>query len=412
MAAIKSECYALAKGDQGMGERVVVGRGGLRGLSLGLAWACLALSLGLGLAACSGGEEHKATAERPPAPVVIDQTRSAAVPVSILAIGRVEALATVSVRSQVGGQLQKVHFAEGQLVKAGQPLLSIDPRPYQAALDQAIANLERDEATLKENRQEAARNQKMVERNFISRQDYDKSVAQAESQAATVKADQAAIEKARLDLTYCSITAPPTGQTGSLLINQGNIVQANSDTLVVIKQIQPTYVTFAVPERDLSQIRRRMAQATLKVTATLPPPSTLSEDGTLSFVDNQVDAKTGTVTLKATFANADLGLWPGQFVNVSLDLYTLENAVVAPARAIQNGPQGQLIFVVKPDMTVEARPVQTGPLHDQDVVILKGVGSGEKVVVDGQLALYPGAKVFESGGATPAAKPGAGKEGK
>lgn len=405
-----SEYYVLAKGDQGMGERVVVGRGGLRGLCL--AWACLTLFLGLGLAACSGGEEKKASAERPPAPVVIGQARSAAVPVSILAIGRVEALATVSVRSQVGGQLQKVHFAEGQLVKAGQPLLSIDPRPYQAALDQAIANLERDEATLKENRQEAARNQKMVERNFISRQDYDKSVAQAESQAATVKADQAAIEKARLDLAYCSITAPLTGQTGSLLINQGNIVQANSDTLVVIKQIQPTYVTFSVPERDLSQIRRRLAQSTLKATATLPPPATLSEEGILTFVDNQVDAKTGTVTLKATFANADRGLWPGQFVNVSLDLYTLENAVVAPVRAIQNGPQGQLIFVVKPDMTVEARPVQTGPLHDQEVAITKGLSSGEKVVVDGQLALYPGAKVFESGGATPAARPGAGKEGK
>lgn len=392
-----------------MGERVVVERGGRRGR--GAAGACLALLLCLNLAACSGSEEKKAAVERPPAPVVIGQTRTAAVPVSVLAIGRVEALATVSVRSQVGGQLQKVHFSEGQLVKAGQLLANIDPRPYQAALDQAIANLERDEATLREYRREVARNQKMVERNFISRQDYDKSVAQAESQAATVKADQAAIEKARLDLAYCSITAPLTGQTGSLLINPGNIVQANSDTLVVIKQIQPTYVNFAVPERELSQIRRRMAQDTLKVTATLPPPATLQEEGALTFVDNQVDAKTGTVTLKGTFANADLGLWPGQFVNVSLDLYTLENAVVVPARAIQNGPQGQLVFVVKPDLTVEARPVQTGPLHGDDMTVTKGLASGEKVVLDGQLALYPGAKVFESGGKTPAAKPATGKEG-
>jgi multidrug efflux system membrane fusion protein len=378
-----------------------------------LAGACLALVTGLLLSSCSGSEEKKAAAERPPAPVVLGQTRTASVPVSILAIGRVEALATVSVRSQVGGQLQKVHFAEGQLVKAGQLLANIDSRPYQAALDQALANLERDEATLKEYRREVERNQKMVERNFISRQDYDKSVAQAESQAATVKADQAAIEKARLDLAYCSITAPLTGQTGSLLINQGNLIQANSDTLVVIKQVQPTYVTFAVPERNLSQIRQRMAQATLKVTATLPPPSDLVEQGELTFVDNQVDAKTGTVTLKGTFANADLGLWPGQFVNVSLELYTMQDAVVAPVRAIQNGPQGQLVFVVKPDLTVEARPVQTGPLHDQDVVIVKGLAAGEKVVVDGQLALYPGAKVVESGGATPkpGAKAGAGRGG-
>lgn len=391
-----------------MGERLVSRR-----IGRWLAGACLTLVTGLLLSSCSGSEEKKAAAERPPAPVVVGQTRTASVPVSILAIGRVEALATVSVRSQVGGQLQKVHFAEGQLVKAGQLLANIDSRPYQAVLDQALANLERDEATLREYRREVERNQKMVERNFISRQDYDKSVAQAESQAATVKADQAAIEKARLDLAYCSITAPLTGQTGSLLINQGNLIQANSDTLVVIKQVQPTYVTFAVPERNLSQIRQRMAQATLKVTATLPPPADLFEQGELTFVDNQVDAKTGTVTLKGTFANADLGLWPGQFVNVSLDLYTMEDAVVAPVRAIQNGPQGQLVFVVKPDLTVEARPVQTGPLHDQDVVILKGLAAGEKVVVDGQLALYSGAKVFESGGATPkpGAKAGAGKGG-
>lgn len=389
-----------------MGERlgsIVIGRN--------LARVCLALIIGLLLSACSGSEEKKAASERPPAPVVLGQTRTASVPVSVLAIGRVEALATVSLRSQVGGQLQKVHFAEGQLVKVGQLLANIDPRPYQAALDQAIANLERDEATLREYRREVERNQKMVERNFISRQDYDKSVAQAESQAATVKADQAAIEKARLDLANCSITAPLTGQTGSLLINPGNIIQANSDTLVVIKQVQPTYVTFAVPERELSQIRRRMAKATLKVAVTLPPPSDLVEQGELTFVDNQVDAKTGTVTLKGTFANTDLGLWPGQFVNVSLDLYTLDGAVLAPARAIQNGPQGQLVFVAKPDLTVEARPVQTGPLHDQEVVIVKGLAAGEKVVVDGQLALYTGAKVYESAGAspTPGPKAGAGK---
>jgi len=370
------------------------------------AWLFLLALLLLG--GCSGEDKAKAPAGRPPAPVSLGQAATKAVPVTVLAIGRVEALATVSVRSQASGILQKVHFAEGQLVRTGDRLFTIDPRTYQTALDQAIANLERDQAQLKEYRQEAERNRQMVARNFVSVQDYEQAVAKAESQAATVKADQAAVEKARLDLSYCYIDSPLTGETGSLLVNAGNLVQAGSDTLVVIKQIQPCYVTFSVPERDLPAIRQHQAQGRLRVRASLPAPAQQSWSGELTFVDNQVDAKTGTVTLKGTFANADAGLWPGQFVNVSLELYTLDQAVVAPSRAVQNGPQGAIVFVVKDDMTVEVRPVKLGPVAGLETVLTEGVKSGEKVVVDGHLALYPGAKVFASGQAPakPAAKEG------
>lgn len=369
----------------------------VHGLTPGLKPAWLLLLALLLLGGCSGEDKAKTPAGRPPAPVSLGQAATKAVPVSVQAIGRVEALATVSVRSQASGILQKVHFAEGQLVKTGDRLFTIDPRTYQTALDQAIANLERDQAQLKENRQEAERNRQMVARNFVSVQDYEQAVAKAESQAATVKADQAAVEKARLDLSYCYIDSPLTGETGSLLVNAGNLVQAASDTLVVIKQIQPCYVTFSVPERDLPAIRQHQAQGRLRVRASLPPPAQQAWSGELTFIDNQVDAKTGTVTLKGTFANADAGLWPGQFVNVSLELYTLDQAVVAPSRAIQNGPQGAIVFVVKDDMTVEVRPVKLGPVAGLETVLTEGVKSGEKVVVDGQLALYPGAKVFVSG---------------
>lgn len=372
-----------------------------------LAW--LTAGLVLLLAGCSGDDKPKGPAERPPAPVSLGQSAAKSVPVTVLAIGRVEALATVSVRSQASGVLQKVHFEEGQLVKTGDRLFTIDPRTYQTALDQAVANLERDQAQLKEYRQEAERNRKMVERNFVSVQDYEQAVAKAESQAATVKADQAAVEKARLDLSYCSIDSPLNGETGSLLVNAGNLVQVGSDTLVVIKQIQPCYVSFSVPERDLPAIRQYQAKGRLRVGASLPAPAQQSWSGELTFIDNQVDAKTGTVALKGTFANPDAGLWPGQFVNVNLELYTLDQAVTVPGRAIQNGPQGTIVFVVKDDMTVDARPVKLGPVVGPETVVTEGVKTGEKVVVDGQLALYPGAKVFVSGGQAPAGAPAAAK---
>ena len=378
-----------------------------------LPWLAVLAVLALGPAACSS-EKPQQAAERPPAPVSMQTSQGKPMPVEVLAIGQVEALATVSVTPQVQGQITQVHFQEGQIVKAGDPLFTIDPRPYQAALEQAQANLERDQAQLKEYRQEAQRNKVMVARDFVSKQDYDQIVAKVEGQEATVKADQAAVEKARLELQYCHITAPINGSTGSLLVNKGNVVASGgSQALVVIKQSQPCYVSFAVPEVQLPAIKEYRAKGKLKVEAALPAPANLKEDGELSFVDNQVDKDTGTILLKGTFANPALNLWPGQFVNTTLTLTVIPQAVVVASRAIQTGPEGPFVFVVKDDSTVEARPIKPGVSAGDETQIAEGLQAGEKVVTDGQLALYPGAKVVERPLAAPqaAAKP-AGKAGR
>lgn len=369
---------------------------------LGVAAACLACLLGA--AACSEGTDRKA--ERPPAPVTTTQTVQRDAPVRVKAIGQVEALSTVSVTAQVGGQLQKVHFGEGQEVSLGQRLFTIDPRPFQAALDQALANLAKDQALLKEYAQEAARNKDLVKRDFVSQQDYDQIVSKVDSQAAVVKAGEAAVEKARLDLSYCFIHSPLAGRAGALLLHEGNVVSTGPDhPLVVIKQTHPCYVRFAVPERELERIQKRQtAEGPLKASAAPPDSQGPPEQGRLSFIDNQVDKETGAINLKATFANPAGRLWPGQFVNVILTLYQLPHAVIAPGRAIQTGPQGLFVFVVGKDGTVAMRPVQVGEVLDDDVVVDKGLKPGERVVTDGQLSLYPGAKAVE-------AKPAGGGEG-
>ncbi|MFH2127789.1 MAG: efflux RND transporter periplasmic adaptor subunit [Pseudomonadota bacterium] len=328
------------------------------------------------------------------------------VPVQIKAIGQVEALSTVSITAQVEGQLKKVHFKEGQDVELGQQLFTIDPRPYQAALDQALANLAKDQALLKEYRQEAERNKDLVKRDFVSKQDYDQIVSKADSQAAAVKADEAAVEKARLNLSYCYIHAPLAGRTGSLLVHEGNVVNTGPDhPLVVIKETHPCYVSFAVPERELGRIHnRQVKQGPLQVQAAPPDSAEPLETGKLSFIDNQVDKSSGTILLKGAFPNPQNHLWPGQFVNVTLTLDVIPGAVVAPARAIQTGPNGLFVFVVGAGGTVEMRSVQTGEVMDTEIVVSKGLKPGERVVTDGQLALYPGAKAFEAkpaGGAQP-----------
>jgi multidrug efflux system membrane fusion protein len=374
----------------------------------------------LGLAAsCSEGP--KQAPAKPPVPVTMAAASRREVPVQIKAIGQVEALSTVSVTAQVAGQLTKVHFEEGQDVKLGQQLFIIDPRPYQAALDQALANLAKDQALYKEYQQEAARNKDLVKRDFVSQQDYDQIVSKAASQAATVKADEAAVEKARLDLSYCYIHAPLAGRTGSLLVHEGNVVSTGPDhPLVVIKETHPCYVSFAVPERELGRIQTQQAKrGPLAVQAAPPDSREPPEKGKLSFIDNQVDKSTGTILLKGTFPNPQSRLWPGQFVNVALTLDIIPQAVVAPGRAIQTGPKGLFVWVVGEGGSVEMRTVQPGEVTGEDVVIDQGLKPGEKVVTDGQLTLYPGAKAFEAqaagkggaGAGKAAAKTGAKAEG-
>jgi multidrug efflux system membrane fusion protein len=272
-------------------------------------------------------------------------------------------------------------------------LFSIDPRPYQAALAQAEATLARDRAQAANAEADSKRYEDLVQKDYVTRQQYDAILANFKALGATVRADEAAVDRAKLDLDYCSIRSPIEGRTGAVMVQIGNIVKANDVTLVAINQIVPIYLSFAVPERELDEIRKRQAQGKLLVQAEDAATSQLISKGELTFVDNTVDRATGTIGLKATFANQDRALWPGEFVNAVLTLATEQNAVVAPAGAIQNGQQGTYAYVVKADQTVESRPVTVARNAPDGAVIEKGLAPGETVVTDGQLRLSPGAKI-------------------
>lgn len=328
------------------------------------------------------------------------------IPTDLDEIGTVEAYSTVNVKSMVQGQIVKVGFKQGDFVDRGQMLFQIDPRPYQAALDQAQANLQqaqanlaKDQASLATDKVQADRYTKLTQAGVVSREQYDQvqtayraAMASVSADKAAILADEAAVENAKIQLGYCAIRSPMAGRTGSLQIYQGNLVKANDVAIVSINQVQPIYVQFSVPEQYLEQIRAYMAQHALKVQASVagvPQP----EVGTLTFVDNTVDTNTGTIGLKATFANPDRKLWPGQFVNVHLQLSVESNALVVPSPAVQTGQNGQYVFVVKQDQTVAMQPVEAGTTYGGDTVITKGLHPGETVVTDGQLMLLPGAKI-------------------
>jgi len=413
----------------------------------GAAWGVVALGLWLGaaplaLVACGNrgadSAAAKTTARAPGVPVVVSDVVMRDVPIELRAIGNVQAYATVSVLSLVGGELLRIHFTEGQEVKAGDLLFTIDRRPFQAQLQQAEAqlaqhqaqiaqaqaNLGRDTAQYENARVEEDRYKRLAEGGFVAREQYDQMRTNEQSLAATieasraavttaravVQADQATVENARLQLGYTEIRAPIDGRTGNLLIHQGNVIKANDvgNPLVVITRIHPVYITFSVPEQSLDRIKRYRAAGELAVETLLPGSSERTARGELSFINNVVDANTGTIQLKATFQNADNTLWPGQFANVVLRLTTERGAVVVPSRAIQPGQDGSFVFVVKPDLTVERRPVTVAFNEGADAVIAKGLAGGERVVVDGQLRLVPGVRVEIR---TPAAPAPGGKSG-
>ncbi len=334
----------------------------------------------------------------PPAPAAVPVTVATVlkktIPVEIRAIGNVEAYSTVAIKAQVSGQLMGVHFREGQDVKNGDLLFTIDRRPFEVALQQAEANLARDEARAENGRAQAHRYAMLLQEGVASKEQYDQVRAEANALDAAVRADRAAVEKAKLDLEYCTIYSPMDGRTGSLVVHAGNLVKANENPgLVVINQINPIYVNFSTPEQYLPQIKKYMAAGKLRVTAVIPGDPQRPEQGVLSFVDNAVDTTTGTIRLKATLANKDKRLWPGQFVNVVLTLTEQPNTTVVPSQAVQTGQSGQYVFIVKPDQTAEMRPVITGRAVGGETVIEKGLQPGETVVTDGQLRLVPGAKV-------------------
>ena len=404
-----------------------------------------------------------------PVPVTTALVTKKPVPVTIPAVGTAEALQTVQVRAQVTGQLSEVHFTEGQEVKKGQELFTLDPRPFQAALAQAQAVLTRDTATANNAARQRANYEDLYKRQLISRDQYETQTSQSDAAQATLEADRAAVETARLNLQYTHIVAPISGRTGALGVHQGDLVRANdANPMVVINQLAPIYVTFAVPGRYLSDIRRYQAQKSLTVHAQgqielppgaqPPPPPVLgslqpqqsqgpqssapqgapdaaarggqrsaqqaaaadaaagispgvSETGHVTFIDNAVDNTTGTIKLKATFDNSDHQLWPGQFLQVTLDMTTEQDAIVVPAAAVQPSQAGQYVYVVKPDRSVEMRSVTIVRQQGEQMVIASGLTPGEEVVTEGHLRLTPGAHVTTGGGQDGGGRSGGGRNG-
>jgi multidrug efflux system membrane fusion protein len=345
------------------------------------------------LASCANGNSSQPP-KKPVAPVSVGTVAQKTVPVLLTAIGNVETVSTIQVKSQIGGILDKVHFKEGQDVAKGSLLFTIDPRQYEAQVKQAEANLAKDKAQLENAREEAQRYGELVKKGYVAREQYEQYRTNAAALEATVNADKAMAENAHLQLKYCYIYSPITGRTGNLIAAEGNLIKASADTsMVVINQIQPIYVTFSLPEQNLPEIKKYMAQGKVTVGAYLSKDDKTPEQGVLTFVDNTVDPTTGTIKLKATFQNAQKKLWPGQFVNVALTLTTQPNALLVPTSAIQTGQSGQFVFVVKKDNTVESRPIAAGRAIGDETVIDKGVTPGETVVTDGQVRLVPGARV-------------------
>lgn len=349
---------------------------------------------------CACGQDPKAQSmtpqELPAVPVLTAVAGTADVPVTVSAIGTVEAFNTVQVKTMVGGELTRAP-REGEVVRRGDLLFSIDPRALEATVAQATATLARDRAQLQNARVEEQRNAELVAKEYVTREQYDRSRTAVDTAAATVQADEAALLSARVQLSYCTVRSPIDGRVGRLLINVGNVVKANDVPLVTITQVRPIRVAFAVPEAQLGTIRRRVAAGAVPVLAGPQNDPGHPVQGTLDFIDNAVDRATGTILLKARFANDDDALWPGQFVNVKLDIATKNGAVVVPTPAVQNGQQGPFVFVVKADQSVESRKVRLGPAAGDVTAIEDGLAAGDTVVTDGQLRLFPGARVKTRG---------------
>ncbi len=346
----------------------------------------------------------------PPISVVAGKVARRDTPIYLDGIGTVAAYNTVTVHTQVDGQLKKVAFQEGQDVKAGDLLALIDDRSLQAQLDQALAKKAQDSATLANAQTDLKRDTFLLDQNLIDRQSVDTQQSLVNQTTALVQSDEAAVENARVQLGYTRITAPIPGRVGLSLVDEGNIVHASDATgLVVINQIQPISVVFTLPQQNLRQIQKSIASADgLKVVAFDHDSHAPLDTGKLTVVDNQIDATTGTIRLKADFPNADLALWPGQFVNVRLLVDTRKDGIVVPASVIQRGPNGSYAFVVGDDSTVSVRTVEVAQIDGGRALIDKGLAAGETVIVDGQYKLQDGSKVnvstsTDSSSGTPAA---------
>ncbi len=351
----------------------------------------LAVLLGSG---CTGNAAGGGAGGRPPAPVVVASVEQRDIPLQIAAIGNVEAYQTVQIRSQVNGQIQKIFFKEGEDVREGQLLFQLDKRPFQADLEKAISQMKHDQAQAENSRLQAERYSGLEKEGIVSHEQGGQLNAQAKADSSAVDADKAAIDAARIELQYTDIVAPITARAGTLMINLGNLVKANDTPyLVQLNQVTPIYVTFFVPESNLDRVRQRFSSGQLRVLAYPKGQPDAAAEGRLTFIDNGVDTTTGMFKLKATFPNQDRRLWPGEFVDVALELSTQKNAMVVPTKAIQTGQRGEYVYVVKADSTAEARPVRTAGVYHNLTLVADGLNTGEQVIVDGQLRVAPNAKV-------------------
>jgi len=356
-----------------------------------LTTAVVALSLAFAL-----GCSRKGAGGPPRVPVTVAHAEQRAVPFEILATGSVEPRQTVNIQSQVTGVLLRAAFREGDEVTAGQLLFQIDPRPFQAAFEQAQATLAHDEAQAQSAVLDAQRYADLVKQDYVTKSDYEAKQAAAQALRAAVRGDSAAVTNAQLNLEWASIRSPITGRTGRLLMREGNLVRANTDPLVVINQTHPILVRFAVPEQYLADIQRYRSDR-LPVLASPGKADTVFSSGVLTFVDNAVDTATGTVLIKGEFANRDNALWPGEFVNVRLQLYIEPKAVVVPSQAVMTGQQGTYVFVVDQSSTAHSQPVSVARTSGAYAIIAEGVHAGDAVVTDGQLRLVSGAPVEVKG---------------
>jgi len=337
----------------------------------------------------SGAKEGRKAGKGPPAvPVTVAPVTQETVPIELRAIGNVEAYSTVALKARVDGQIVEVNFREGQPVRKGAVLFRIDPRPYEAALRQAEANALRDAAARDQARSQEKRYQELLDKNFISKEAYAQIRTNAATAEASASASQAALENARLNLEYCTIPSPLDGYVGRVLLQAGNLVKANDvNPLLVINQVRPVYVNFAVPEQNLPEVRKYMAAGALMVEVLPTDAGQKRVEGKLIFIDNAVDPTTGTIRLRAQFDNVDAALWPGQFVNVSVRLYEQVDAIVIPSPAVQNGPQGQYVYVVGPDLVADVRKITVLRTDGERTIVATGLQKGERVVTRGQLRL-------------------------
>ncbi|MBV9379016.1 MAG: efflux RND transporter periplasmic adaptor subunit [Alphaproteobacteria bacterium] len=370
----------------------------------------LLVTAGIGLGVrflTTRGNGEAALAAAPPnrqpqaVPILAVEAQAKDFPIIVRGLGTVEAFNTVTVKSRVDGNIEKIGYQEGQYVRKGDLLVQIDPRPYQAQLKQAEANKAKDQANLENAQRDLARYAALLKSDLaVTQQQYQTQQATVAQLQASLQADQAQIDAARLNVAYCSITSPIDGITGLRLVDIGNLVQASAATpLVVVTQIKPIYVTFTIPERDLDRVRQAMTQHPLTVLAFNGDDTHQLSEGKLNVVNNTVDHSTGTVTLKAEFANQDAALWPGEFVNAHLQLKVAKNGVTLPVSAVLMGPTGSFVYLIQPDSTVKVQPVTITEVENGTALMGQGLAAGDKVVATGQTGLAPGAKV--------AVKPGA-----